>query len=170
MEFPKLDFADEEACFMTLVALVHPTDLRCPNCGRPEGLHVHGHHSHNSTPYYRCSGCHHKFSPWAGTVFEGTHHSPSEIWRIMQRLKAGWHFTEIARELDCQRARLSEFCHRIVPFVWKKFGPPPKKSPRKRYRHATTQPSNLRRHRSHSKAPPPNEQEPQASCALTPAS
>jgi len=131
MEFPKLDFADEEACFEALLELVHPGGLRCPHCGQQEGLHIHGHHKHNCTPYYRCSRCRQKFSPWAGTVFEGTHHSPSDLWRIIQRLTAGWHLTDIARELHCQRARLSEFCHKIAPFVWKHFGPPPKKPPQK---------------------------------------
>jgi transposase-like protein len=152
MEFPNINFADEEACFTALVALLHPTGLRCPNCERQDGLHIHGHHVHNWTPYYRCFGCHKKFSPWAGTDFEGTHHTPSEMWRIMQRLTAGWHFTDIAQEMHCQRARLSEFCHRIARFVWKHFGPPPKKSRRKRAGQTTRQFSGLHLHPGHSES------------------
>ncbi len=159
MEFPSLNFADEEACFQALVALLRSNGLRCPNCGRQDGLHVHSRHNHSWIVNYRCSSCHHKFSPWAGTDFEGTHHSPSELWRIMQRLRAGWHFTDIARELHCQRARLSEFCHRIAPFVWKHFGPPPKKSTRKRAKQTINQPS-LRPHQRHEQSQPHTKKSP----------
>jgi hypothetical protein len=98
MEFPELDFADEAACFQGLFDLVHPEGLRCPLCGRQEHIHIHGRHEHDSVPYYRCSGCDHKFSPWTGTVFEGTHRPPSDLWRIMQLLKAGIPHRRIAEE------------------------------------------------------------------------
>lgn len=154
MEFPKMDFTDENACYEALVELLHPAGLRCPSCGRHNGLHVHSRHNHSWVVNYRCSGCHHKFSPWAGTVIEGTHHSPSELWRIMERLTAGWTKTAIADELGCQRARLSEFCHRIAPFVWQHFGPAPKKHSRTRAREATSRPPSFGQHSGHAQSQP----------------
>src|SRR6516162_1389674 len=54
MEFPKIDFRDEEACFKTLLEWVHPDGTRCPFCGEREGIHVHENHRKGWRVRYRC--------------------------------------------------------------------------------------------------------------------
>lgn len=148
MDFPKVDFGDEEACFTALIKRVHPEGLRCPLCGRQEELVVCRHHKKSWIVDYRCPTCGCVFNAWTGTPFQGTHHSPSELWRIITKIKQGKFTTEIARKLDCQRAHLSEFRHEIQQWVTSIFGSAPKKSPRKRPRSKAKKPRSSRKRRS----------------------
>jgi transposase-like protein len=132
MEFPNIDFRDETACFMALFKLVHPAGPRCPHCGAKDDLRACRRHKNSWIVDFRCPHCGRVFNAWTGTPFQRTHHSPSELCRIVKRIKEGTFKAEMAREFDCQRAHLSEFCHRIQKWVTTVFGPPPKKSPRKR--------------------------------------
>ena len=122
----------ENRYFQKLLNFVRPEGLRCPRCGHQDGFRRCRRHTESWIPDYRCPHCHHVFNAWTGTPFQGTHHPPSRLWRIIMQIKEGIFTTEIARELDCQRAHLSEFRHQIQHWMTSVFGPPPKKSPRRK--------------------------------------
>jgi hypothetical protein len=44
LDFPLIDFMDEDACYRKLVELLHPEGLSCPRCGQPDRLGVHSRH------------------------------------------------------------------------------------------------------------------------------
>ena len=41
MDFPITDLMDEEACYATLVAWLHPSGLACPRCHRGDRMMIH---------------------------------------------------------------------------------------------------------------------------------
>ena len=41
MDFPLIDFIDEDACYRKLVELLHPEGLSCPRCGQRDRLGIH---------------------------------------------------------------------------------------------------------------------------------
>ena len=41
MDFPITDLMDEEACYATLVAWLHPSGLACPHCHRGDRMMIH---------------------------------------------------------------------------------------------------------------------------------
>lgn len=126
-----IDFADEEACFRALVALLHSTGLRCPHCGAENGLHVFRNHSKSWIVDHRCSCCRSIFNVWTGTPFQRTHHPPSELWRIIRAMIEGRATAQLALDLHCQRGPLARFRRRLQPWVIQNFGPLPKKSAKK---------------------------------------
>lgn len=127
MEFPDVDFVDEEACFEALFKLVHSERLRCPRCGQKEGLVVQDHHGPSWILDYQCPLCHRVFNAWTETPFEKTHHPPSEILWIVKGMVEGKSTAQLARELHCHRGRLLTLRHRWQPLVTSRFGPPPHK-------------------------------------------
>jgi hypothetical protein len=40
MDFPLIDYLDEDACYRKLVQLLHPDGLACPACGQRQRLGV----------------------------------------------------------------------------------------------------------------------------------
>src|SRR6266849_942952 len=132
MNYQRINGRTESRYCQKLVKLVHPEGPRCPYCGAQEDLHACRRHKESWIPDYRCTHCGCVCNAWTGTPFQGTHHPPSKLWPIIMQIREGIFTTEIARELDCQRAHLSEFRHQIQHWVTSVFGPPPKKSPRKK--------------------------------------
>jgi len=55
MDFPKIDFGNEVACFQALLRLVHPSGLDCPHCGDRKGIAVHESHRDAWHVCYQCS-------------------------------------------------------------------------------------------------------------------
>jgi len=138
----------ENLYFKRLFKLVHPEGPHCPECGAQEGIHICRRHKQSWVADVRCSHCGCVFNAWTGTPFQGTHHRPSQLWRIITLMKEGQFKTEMAKELHCQRARLSEFCHRIQRWVTTVLGSPPKKPPRKRSAGKVKKPRSTRKLRS----------------------
>jgi transposase-like protein len=127
MEFPKIDFADEEACFQRLFHWVHSQGLHCPHCGESDGIGTKANHRQQWRTRYRCEHCGRTFNAWTGTPLQGTHRWPSEILKVMQAWVEGKSTRQLAGELDCDRGRLAHFRHRIQPLMITLFGLPPKK-------------------------------------------
>ncbi len=130
MEFPKVDFEDEEACFKALLDLVHPEGLRCPDCRQRDGVRVH---DNNSQPWhirYWCRHCDKTFHIWTGTKLEGTHFTPSEILRLMKGMVEGQSTRHIAKSLGRDRDSVAHWRHQLQKWVHDTFGPPPEKSGR----------------------------------------
>jgi transposase-like protein len=126
MEFSAIDFGDEEACFEKLFELVRPEGLHCPRCGARNGIHVYRHHRKSWILDYRCSHCRRTFNAWIRTPLEGTHHSPTELWRVIKGMTEGKSTVQLAKELHCQRPGLSRFRSQLLRWVTNNFHQTPK--------------------------------------------
>ena len=63
MDFPLIDYLDEDACYRKLVELLHPDGLACPSCGQRRRLGVH--HRHREPVLdYQCGDCGRVFNAW----------------------------------------------------------------------------------------------------------
>ncbi len=127
MEFPQIDFADENACYEALLELFHPSGLACPHCGDRQQLVVHRRHHVPLVVDYLCTRCGQLFNAWTGTPLQRTHHTPSEIMRLIWGIHQGISTSQLARKLHCHRGALSPLRHRLEPWVTKTFGAPPHK-------------------------------------------
>jgi transposase-like protein len=112
MDFPLIDFLDEDACYRKLVELLHPEGLACPRCGQPDRLGIH---SRRREPVldYQCGHCGRVFNAWTGTILQGTHRRPSQILLILHGVATGEPTARMARELGCDREHLLELRHRL---------------------------------------------------------
>jgi transposase-like protein len=112
MDFPLIDYLDEDACYRQLVALLHPDGLACPRCGQRQRLGVH--HRHREPVLdYQCGDCGRVFNAWTGTILQGTHRRPSQLLLILHGVAKGQPTAEMARELGCDRKHLLELRHRL---------------------------------------------------------
>jgi transposase-like protein len=112
MDFPLIDFIDEDACYRKLVELLHPGGLSCPRCGQRDRLGVH---SRRREPVleYQCGHCGRVFTAWTGTVLQGTHRRPGQLLLILHGVATGEPTARMARELGCDRKHLLELRHRL---------------------------------------------------------
>lgn len=112
MDFPLIDYLDEDACYRKLVALLHPDGLACPACGQRQRLGVH--HRHREPVLdYQCRDCGRVFNAWTGTILQGTHRRPSQWLLILHGIATGQPTAQMARELGCDRKHLLELRHRL---------------------------------------------------------
>jgi hypothetical protein len=112
IRFSTLQLMDEQKCYDYLVEILHPDGLCCPACERPvEQSKVH---RHDRAPvlYFRCS-CGRIYNAFAGTLWQGTHHSCCVIVRILQGFAQGIPTLHLAQELGVDRKHLLERRHRI---------------------------------------------------------
>ena len=112
MDFPLIDFLDEDACHCKLVALLHPEGLAYPRCGRRERLGIHSRHR-EPVLEYQCGHCGRVFNAWTGTVLQGTHRRPGQLLLILHGVATGEPTARMARELGCDRKHLLELRHRL---------------------------------------------------------
>ena len=112
MDFPSIDYLDEDACYRKLVALLHPEGLACPACGQRQQLGVH---SRRREPVldYQCADCGRVFNAWTGTLLQGTHRRPSQWLLILHGIATGQPTAQMARELSCDRKHLLALRHRL---------------------------------------------------------
>ena len=69
MDFPLIDYLDEDACYRKLVELLHPDGLACPSCGQRRRLGVH--HRHREPVLdYQCGDCGRVFNAWTGALLQ----------------------------------------------------------------------------------------------------
>src|SRR5712692_7161175 len=124
MRFPKVDFADEKACFRTLFKFIHPEGWACPDCHERDGIRVHENHRLPWRIVYQCTHCRRYFNAWTSTDLEGTHYTPSEILRMMQTHVQGESNLQLARELDRDPGKLAKFFQRrLQRLTFRLFGP-----------------------------------------------
>jgi predicted RNA-binding Zn-ribbon protein involved in translation (DUF1610 family) len=102
MDFPLLDYLDEDACYAKLVELLHPDGLACPNCGERQALGIHRRHRAPVLDY-QCGGCGRVFNAWTGTILQGIHRRPAQILLILRGFAQGTPTAQLARELGCDR-------------------------------------------------------------------
>jgi len=112
MDFPLIDLMDEAACYVKLVALLHPDGLACPRCDAREGLGVHRRHR-GVLIDYQCGGCRRVFNAYAGTPLRGTRRSPAQLLLILRGIAQAAPTARMARELGCDRKHLLELRHRL---------------------------------------------------------
>src|SRR5262245_12182451 len=128
MNHPTMNGRTENRSFQKLKKLVRPQGLHCPDCHERDGLQVCRRHAQSWVPDCRCSRCGSVFNAWTGTPLQGTHHQPSELWRLIQGMRRGEPTSTLAEELGCQRRPLASLRRKLQLLVTRVFGPPPKKS------------------------------------------
>jgi transposase-like protein len=113
MDFPIGEVMDEGACYAWLLSHLHPGGLACPRCGAGgEHLGVHRRRREH-VPDYRCGGCGRVFNAFTGTVFQGTHRSPSQLVLIIRGVAQGQTTARLARELHASRRHLLGLRHEL---------------------------------------------------------
>ena len=112
MDFPMVDFMDEQACYGKLLDLLHPNGLACPRCAAGEGLGVHRRYR-DPVLDYQCSHCGCVFNAWTGTVLGGTRRRPSQLLLILRGIAQGVPTAQLARELGCSRVALLQLRHHL---------------------------------------------------------
>ena len=125
MDFPLIDYLDQDACYHKLVALLHPDGLACPACGERQHLGVH--HRHREPVLdYQCGDCGRVFNAWTGTALQGTHRRPAQLMLILHGITTGQPTARMARELGCDRKHLLGLRHRLQEFarMWLDRNPP----------------------------------------------
>lgn len=112
MDFPLLDYLDEDTCYTRLLDLLHPDGLACPRCGERRRLGVHrGHRA--PVRDYQCGACGRVFNAWTGTIFQGNHRRPGALLLILDGIAQATPTAQMARELGCDRKHLLELRHRL---------------------------------------------------------
>ena len=116
IRFSTLDLLDEQMCYDYLVSILHPGGLCCPRCNRPAS--DAGVHRRDLAPLlrFRCP-CKSIYNAFAGTVWQGTHHSCARIVRILQGFAQGVSTLHLAKELGIDNKHLLERRHRLQGFL-----------------------------------------------------
>jgi hypothetical protein len=112
IRFSTVELMDEQKCYDYLVEILHPDGLCCPECESPvEQSKVH---RQDRAPvlYFRCS-CGRIYNAFAGTLWQGSHHSCCVIVRILQGFAQGTPTLHLAKELGIDRKHLLERRHKI---------------------------------------------------------
>jgi transposase-like protein len=112
MDFPLVEFLDEDACYAKLVDLLHPNGLACPRCGARDRLGVHRRHRAPVLDY-QCGSCGRVFNAWTGTILHRMQRRPSQILLILRGIAQGTTTARLARELGCDRMKLLRLRHRL---------------------------------------------------------
>jgi len=112
MDFPLIEFLDEEACYTKLVELLHPDGLACPRCGARDHLGVHRRHR---APVLdsQCGHCGRAFNAWTDTLLQRMQRSPGQILLILRGVAQGTSTAQLAREPGCDRMKLLALRHRL---------------------------------------------------------
>jgi len=118
MDFPLSDLMDEQSCYDFLINTLHPDGLACPRCHRHDGLKVH---RHDRAPIlvYRCTHCRRIFNAFTDTVLHGTKRRPREWVLILRGIAQGVPTAQLARELECDRAELLKWRHRLQDLAFR---------------------------------------------------
>ncbi len=112
IDFPLIDYIDDEACYGKLVELLHLEGLVCPNCGERRQLLIE--HRHREPVLDKqCGECGRVLKNWTGTVLQGTHRRPSQLMMILHSLATARPTVLLDRELGCDRKHLLKFPHRL---------------------------------------------------------
>src|SRR5262245_38018866 len=112
MDFPLIDYMDEDACYRKLVDLLHPDGLACPDCGERATPGVH--HCHRAPVLdYQYGACGRVFNAWTGTIRQETHRRPSQLSLVLHGIATGQPTTQMSRELGCDRKHLLELRCRL---------------------------------------------------------
>jgi transposase-like protein len=118
MDFPITDLRDEDACYATLVAWLHPDGFACPRCHRGERMAVHRRRRPPALDY-RCGHCGRVFNAFTGTARHGVKRRPVELALIVRGLAQGVPTAQLARELECDRSELLNLRHRLQDLAFR---------------------------------------------------
>jgi transposase-like protein len=112
MDFPLVDYLDEDACYAKLVDLLHPDGLACPRCGARDRLGVHR-RRRDPVLDYQCGHCGRVFNAWTGTALHAMQRRPAQLLLILRGIAQGVSTARLARELGCDRMKLLALRHRL---------------------------------------------------------
>src|SRR5437763_5288147 len=116
MDFPLVEFLDEDACYAKLVELLHPDGLACPRCGARDRLGIHRRHRAPVLDY-QCGACGRVFNAWTATPLEKTRRAPSQILRLFRGIVQRQPTAQLAREIGGQRGQVVVLRRRLEPLA-----------------------------------------------------
>ena len=110
IDFPIDGLLDDEECAKWLEKHLHPSGLKCPDCGDAQKRIAQRNHHWIA---YRCKSCDRYYSLLTDTVFEKTRQPPSKIVMILRGIAKGESTARLSRELGIGRVRLHELRRQI---------------------------------------------------------
>jgi transposase-like protein len=118
MDFPITELMDEEACYVKLVAWLHPDGFACPRCHQGDRMAVH---RRRRPPVldYRCGHCRRVFNAFTDTALHGVKRGPVELVLIARGIAQGVPTAQLARELECDRSELLNLRHRLQDLAFR---------------------------------------------------
>lgn len=114
MDFPIIDLFDEEQSIVWLEAHFHPEGMKCPHC--QAGLEQARYFRPNTgsgLPVYRCNSCQGIYHLYSGTMFEGSHLTPSQIVLLLRGFFQSQSSAQLSRELNLSYKTVLKWRHRV---------------------------------------------------------
>src|SRR3954454_24186941 len=118
MDFQISDLMDEGACYVKLVAWLHPDGFACPRCHHGDRMAVH---RRRRPPVldYRCGHCGRVFNAFTDTALHGVKRRPAGLVLIVRGFAQGVPTAQLARELGCDRSELLNLRHRLQDLAFR---------------------------------------------------
>ena len=114
MDFPIIDLLDEDESVEWLEKHFHPTGMKCPHCavGQEQARYFRP-NSGSGLPVYRCKQCQGVYHLYSGTVFEGSHLTPSQVVLLLRGFLQGQSSAQLSRELQLAYKTVLKWRHRL---------------------------------------------------------
>ncbi len=121
--FPLQSLMEEQACYDSLLSVLHPQGLHCPQ-GHPLPADQ-GAQDRQRAPIvdYRCQLCGAVFNLVTNTLWSKTHYSCAPIGLILRGVAQGLPPAQLARELGIDRAQLLEHRPQMQQLIEPRFPP-----------------------------------------------
>ena len=112
MDFPLVYKPTQEECYDTLLELLHPEGLKCPN---GHDLEYSGIQRQHRAPIvdYRCKKCGRVFNVFTGTILQGTKYDPQQLIKCMDGISRDIPINRLAKEMGVDRKGLAKTCSKI---------------------------------------------------------
>jgi len=112
MDFPLAYTPTQEECYETLLRLIHPKGLKCPNGHGLKDCKVQRRHRAPIIDY-RCKKCGKIFNVFTDTNLQGTKYNSVQLIHCMDGISRGTAINRLAREMGVERKGLAKTCSKI---------------------------------------------------------
>lgn len=116
MDFPLAYSPTQDECYETLLNLLHPGGLRCPNGHGLEDSRVQRRHRAPIIDY-RCNKCAKIFNIFTGTNLQGTKYNSQQLIHCMDGISRDIPINRLAKEMAVDRKGLAKTCSKIKPLI-----------------------------------------------------
>lgn len=115
MDFPIIDLLDEDESIVWLEQHFHPDGgMRCPHCGAErDTARFFRPNTGSGLPVYRCKACQGVYHLYSGTLFEGSHLTPTQVVLLLRGFVQGQSSAQLSRELNLAYKTVLKWRHRV---------------------------------------------------------
>ena len=114
--FPLTDVLDDRVCYRWFESILWSQGRVCARCGARDRLNIHN-REREPVLDYQCQHCRHVFNLFTGTLLQGTHRRPAQLYIIVRGIAQGVSTNQLHRELDCPYKGLLVLRHKIQHWV-----------------------------------------------------